>query len=240
MLVGLCREAGQQKHAQEIYHTPKWPSRPLFYVCLQSLSDPSCAPQGHENVFILVPLAAGLRDSDEMREKYYDIVMSRLEQHTEQAIRDCVAVKRSYAMRDFEQDYCSYKGNAYGLANILLQTAVFKPPVKSHHVDNVYFAGQLTVPGQGAPRHHFWPNCGKADCNACQEGQAAAQRPPDAGDILGVSGKVPGAPHVEHAFTHHYLDSVAVPGPPVVSGERWESGLWTMGWVKKRKGLERR
>ena len=140
-----------EQHAQEIYNTPKWPSKPLFYVCLQSLSDPSCAPQGHENVFILVPLAAGLSDSDEMRERYYDIVMERLERHTQQSVRDAVTLKRSYAMRDFEQDYMSYKGNAYGLANILLQTAVFKPPTKSHQVDNVYFAGQLTVPGPGVP-----------------------------------------------------------------------------------------
>ena len=120
-------------------------------MCLQSLSDPSCAPQGHENLFILVPLAAGLSDSDEMREKYYEMVMARLEKYTEQAIRNSVTVKRSYAMRDFEQDYRSYKGNAYGLANTLMQTAVFKPPTKSHQVDNVYFAGQLTVPGPGVP-----------------------------------------------------------------------------------------
>jgi len=140
-----------EQHAHEIYTDPTWPSRPLFYVCLQSLSDPSCAPQGHENVFVLIPLAAGLKDSEEMREKYYDIVMTRLETYTGQSIRDAVVVKRAYAMRDFESDYMSYKGNAYGLANILTQTAVFKPPAKSHHVDNLYFAGQLTVPGPGVP-----------------------------------------------------------------------------------------
>ena len=140
-----------EQHAHEIYTDPTWPSRPLFYVCLQSLSDPSCAPQGHENVFVLIPLAAGLKDSEEMREKYYDIVMTRLETYTGQSIRDAVVVKRAYTMRDFESDYMSYKGNAYGLANILTQTAVFKPPAKSHHVDNLYFAGQLTVPGPGVP-----------------------------------------------------------------------------------------
>ena len=108
-----------EQHAHEIYVQPQWPSKPLFYVCLAALSDPTCAPQGHENLFVLIPLAAGLTDTEELRDRYYDVVMARLEAHTGQAIRECVTVKRSYAMRDFERDYRSYKGNAYGLANTL-------------------------------------------------------------------------------------------------------------------------
>lgn len=139
------------QHADEIYKMPKWPSRPLFYVCVQSLSEPACAPPGHSNVFVLIPLAAGLPDSEEERERFYDIVMTRLEKHTAQSVRDHVTVKRSYAMKDFEADYRSYKGNAYGLANTLFQTAVFKPAAKCWAVDNLYYAGQLTVPGPGVP-----------------------------------------------------------------------------------------
>lgn len=140
-----------QLHAEEIYSDPKWPSKPLFYVSSTSKTDPSVAPDGQENVFILIPLAPGLEDSEEMREKYYHIVMDRLEKITKQNVRDHVILKRSYAMSDFEKDYHSFKGNAYGLANTLLQTAFFKPKLKSKKVKNLYYTGQLTVPGPGVP-----------------------------------------------------------------------------------------
>jgi phytoene desaturase len=138
-------------HAEEIYTNPKWPTKPLFYACVPSLTDPSVAPDQHENLFLLVPLAPGLEDSEELREKYYHIIMERLERFTGVAIRPQVILKRSYAMKDFETDYHSFKGNAYGLANTLLQTAFFKPKLKSKKVSNLWFTGQLTVPGPGVP-----------------------------------------------------------------------------------------
>lgn len=138
-------------HAQEIYKTPKWPTKPLFYASCPSQTDPGVAPEGQENLFILIPLAPGLQDDDNLRERYYDIVMERLERLTGQSIRDAVVLKRSFAMRDFEQSYNSFKGNAYGLANTLMQTAFFKPKLKSRKLSNLYYTGQLTVPGPGVP-----------------------------------------------------------------------------------------
>lgn len=138
-------------HAKEIYTTPRWPSNPLFYVAAPSKTDPSVAPEGCENLFILIPLAPGLEDSDEKREEYFHKVLDRFEHLTQQAIRPHILFKRSYAMRDFEADYHSYKGNAYGLANTLPQTAFFKPKLKSKKVNNLYYTGQLTVPGPGVP-----------------------------------------------------------------------------------------
>ncbi|MEM6806874.1 MAG: phytoene desaturase family protein, partial [Bacteroidota bacterium] len=126
-----------QLHAEEIYSDPKWPSKPLFYVSSTSKTDSTVAPEGQENVFILIPLAPGLKDSEEMREKYYHIVMDRLEKITGQKVRDHIILKRSYAMNDFEKDYHSFKGNAYGLANTLFQTAFFKPKLKSKKVKNL-------------------------------------------------------------------------------------------------------
>lgn len=140
-----------QLHAEEIYTNPKWPTDPLFYTCCPSKTDPSVAPEGHENLFVLIPLAPGLEDNDEMREKYYDLVMERLEKLTGQEIRSHVILKRSYAMQDFEKDYHAFKGNAYGLANTLLQTAFFKPRLRSKKVKNLFYTGQLTVPGPGVP-----------------------------------------------------------------------------------------
>lgn len=140
-----------QQHAQEIYKSPQWPTNPLFYVCATSQTDPSCAPEGHENVFVLIPLAPGLEDTPELREKYYDIVMDRFEKLTKQTIREHVVYKRSYAHNDFVADYNAYKGNAYGLANTLRQTAILKPKLRSKKVKNLFFAGQLTTPGPGVP-----------------------------------------------------------------------------------------
>jgi phytoene desaturase len=139
------------KHAKEIYTTPQWPTEPLFYVSVPSKTDPSVAPEGCENVFILIPVAHTLEDSEAIREKYYNIVMDRFEKLTKQNIRDAVVFKRSYAHKDFIADYHAFKGNAYGLANTLLQTAVLKPSLKSKKVDNLFYTGQLTVPGPGVP-----------------------------------------------------------------------------------------
>ncbi len=138
-------------HAKEIYQTPKWPTKPLFYVSAPSQTDPGVAPDGCENLFVLIPLAPDLEDTEEFRERYYHLVMDRLEKLTGQSIRDAVVFKRSYAHRDFKADYHAFKGNAYGLANTLMQTALLKPSLKSRKVDNLYYTGQLTVPGPGVP-----------------------------------------------------------------------------------------
>ncbi len=138
-------------HAREIYSDPQWPSAPLFYVCAPSVTDPTVAPEGSENLFLLMPLAPGLQDTEEMRSRYFDIMIERLEQRIGMPIRDSIVVNRSYCIRDFEKDYHAYKGNAYGLANTLMQTAILKPKMRSAKVKNLLYAGQLTVPGPGVP-----------------------------------------------------------------------------------------
>lgn len=139
------------KHAREIYDQPQWPSDPLFYVSVPSKTDPTVAPQGCENLFILMPVATGLEDREEIREKYFDLLLQRLEKHTATRIRENLIFKRSYAHQDFINDYHAFKGNAYGLANTLLQTAILKPSLKSKKVKNLFYTGQLTVPGPGVP-----------------------------------------------------------------------------------------
>ena len=139
------------KHADEIYENPKWPSKPLFYVCAPSVTDPSVAPADSENLFLLVPLAPGLEDTEAQREKYFSIIMDRLERLTGQEIRPNIVYKKSFAHRDFEKEYHAYKGNAYGLANTLRQTAFLKPKLKSNKVNNLFYTGQLTTPGPGVP-----------------------------------------------------------------------------------------
>jgi len=123
----------------------------LFYVCCPSKTDESVAPKGYENLFLLIPLAPDLEDDEQTREKYYNIVMDRLENLIGQSIRENVIYKRSFAHNDFKKDYHAYKGNAYGLANTLFQTAFLKPKLKNKKVKNLYYAGQLTTPGPGVP-----------------------------------------------------------------------------------------
>lgn len=139
------------QHTREIYDTPQWPTKPLFYVCCPSKSDKNVAPEGHENLFILMPLAVGIEDNKELRDIYFDMLMKRLESHTEESIRDHIDYKKSYCINDFVSDYNSYKGNAYGLANTLRQTAILKPKMKNRKLKNLFYTGQLTVPGPGVP-----------------------------------------------------------------------------------------
>lgn len=138
-------------HSIEIYKDPKWPAKPLFYVCCPSQSDESVAPKGHENLFFLMPLAPGLEDTEELREKYFKVMVDRLAKHIHQDITEHIDYKKSYCVKDFISDYNSYKGNAYGLANTLMQTANLKPSIKNKKIKNMFYTGQLTVPGPGVP-----------------------------------------------------------------------------------------
>ena len=138
-------------HAEDIYDDPKWPRSPLFYANFTSLTDKTTAPVGQECGFFLIPLAPGLNDTAANREKYFDKIIERLEINTNQSVKEHILFKRSYCVKDFKEDYHSYKGNAYGMANTLRQTAFLRPKIKSKKVKNLYFTGQLTVPGPGVP-----------------------------------------------------------------------------------------
>ena len=139
-------------HGNEIYTTKKWPSDPLFYVSATSVTDSTVAPYGCENLFILIPVAAGLENDDEViREKYFNMVIKRMEKYFGCSIKDAVIYKKSFAHKEFISEYNSFKGNAYGLANTLMQTAILKPSCRSAKVNNLFYTGQLTVPGPGVP-----------------------------------------------------------------------------------------
>jgi phytoene desaturase len=138
-------------HAAEIYDNPKWPKEPLFYASFPSITDDSVAPQGKECGFFLVPLAPGLEYNKDLPNKYFKVLIKRLEEQTNQKLEDNVLFKIPFCVEDFKKDYNSYKGNAYGMANTLLQTAFLRPSIKSKKVKNLFFTGQLTVPGPGVP-----------------------------------------------------------------------------------------
>ncbi|MEO8733726.1 MAG: phytoene desaturase family protein [Flavobacteriales bacterium] len=139
------------RHGADIYTHERWPEKPLFYVSCTSKTDPSVAPSGCENLVILIPIASGSVDDDAIREHYFHIVADRMQRHFGVDIRQHIKVKRSYCVKDLETDYNAFRGNAYGLASTLLQTGPLRPRVKSKKVRDLYYAGQLSVPGPGLP-----------------------------------------------------------------------------------------
>ncbi len=141
-----------EQHGNEIYKDPKWPADPLFYVSINSSTDTNVAPAGHENIVFLIPIASGLTgDSEQIRDQYFEMIVRRMEKHFGEPIADAIVYKKSYSVTDFVSDYNSFKGNAYGLANTLRQTAIFRPSCQSKKVKNLFYTGQLTVPGPGVP-----------------------------------------------------------------------------------------
>lgn len=140
-----------EAHSQAIYDNPKWPEKPLFYASFPSKTDNSTAPIDKEAGIFLIPLAPGLEDTPEIREAYFEKIMTRFEYLTNQEVKNYVIFKESFCVNDFIEQYNSYKGNAYGLANTLLQTAFLRPSLQSKKVKNLFFTGQLTVPGPGVP-----------------------------------------------------------------------------------------
>ncbi len=147
----LFFDADFKAHSVAIYETPSWPEEPLFYVCCPSKTDATVAPEGMENVFILIPIATGIEDNESIRENYFQKVIKRLEKYTEDKISEHIIYKKSYCVSNFINDYNAFGGNAYGLANTLKQTAVLKPSLRNKKVKNLFYTGQLTVPGPGVP-----------------------------------------------------------------------------------------
>ncbi|RPD90741.1 phytoene desaturase [Aureibaculum marinum] len=147
----LFFDADFDKHAIKIYDQPGWPEKPLFYANFPSITDNSFAPKNKETGFFLIPIAPGIEDTPEVRESYFKHIIERFEKLTNQQVQNHVLFKESYCIKDFIEDYNSYKGNAYGLANILTQTAFLRPKIKSKKINNLFFTGQLTVPGPGVP-----------------------------------------------------------------------------------------
>jgi len=147
----LFFDADFEQHSKDIYENPKWPENPLFYLSCTSKTDKTVAPEGHENLVTLIPVASGLNDNPEKEEYYFKNILNRIYQYTGTDISNDIVFKKSYTVSDFTKDYYSFKGNAYGLANTLLQTATLKPSMLNKKVKNLVYAGQLTVPGPGVP-----------------------------------------------------------------------------------------
>ncbi len=148
----LFFDSSFEVHGKEIYTSKQWPTDPLFYVCAPSVTDDTVAPEGQENLFFLIPVATGLQgDTEELRDAYFEKIVERFEKYSGQSIKESIIYKKTYSVSNFVNDYNSFKGNAYGLANTLMQTATLKPACRSIKIKNLFYTGQLTVPGPGVP-----------------------------------------------------------------------------------------
>ena len=140
-----------EQHAGEIYDTKTLPKKPLFYANFSSKTDDSLCPEGKEIGFFLIPVAVDLEDSPEIHDQYFEVIMNRIEKNTGENLRSSVIFKKSFGVQDFKERYHSCRGNAYGLANTLLQTSVLRPSIDNKKIKNLFYTGQLTVPGPGVP-----------------------------------------------------------------------------------------
>ncbi|WP_254810288.1 phytoene desaturase family protein [Natronosalvus amylolyticus] len=140
-----------EEHFEQIFDDPAWPDDPAYYLCVPSKTDDTVAPEGHSNLFVLVPIAAGLEDTPELRESYRDLVLSDIADHTGTDLRDRIVYEKSFCVEDFSDRYNSYAGTALGMAHTLRQTSLFRPPHRSKAVDGLYFTGSYTTPGIGVP-----------------------------------------------------------------------------------------
>lgn len=147
----LLLQHGWDEHFRSIFDRPGWPARPALYVCRPSLTDPAVAPEGSENLFLMMPAAAGLRDDDDARERCRRLMMRALETTIGEGIEDSIRVCRLFTQRDFTATFNAFRGTALGLAHTLRQTAFLRPSLQSRRVGNLFFAGQYTTPGIGVP-----------------------------------------------------------------------------------------
>ncbi|QYS85835.1 phytoene desaturase [Flavobacterium oreochromis] len=140
-----------EQHAKEIYDTYEYPKKPLFYANFSSITDETLAPEGKEIGFFLIPVAVDLKDNPIIHEQYFEIILERIKKCTGENLKDAVLFKKSFGVNDFKERYYSCRGNAYGLANTLLQTSILRPQIDNKKLKNFFYTGQLTVPGPGVP-----------------------------------------------------------------------------------------
>jgi phytoene desaturase len=147
----LVLPADWQEHFDQIFEDPQWPDDPAYYLCVPSKTDDEVAPEGHSNLFALVPVAPGLDDTPAVRETYRDFVLADIAENTGVDLRDRIVVEETFSVSEFAERYNSYRGTALGLAHTLRQTALFRPPHRSTALDGLYFTGAFTTPGIGVP-----------------------------------------------------------------------------------------
>lgn len=137
------------EHLNQTFIKKELPKNPCYYICTPSKSDPTVAPKGMENLFVLIPI--GVDNPDASHKKYVDHVISHIEKTLKTPLKKHILVKKVYAQKDFALDYNAYKGNAFGIAHTLDQSIFLRPRMRSKKITNLWFTGHYTQPGVGMP-----------------------------------------------------------------------------------------
>ncbi len=141
-----------KQNFKDIFDRPRWPKDPSLYVCKPSETDPSVAPSGHENLFVLVPIASDLKYDQKLLDDFAERTLETIEKHMYvKDLRERIVYKKLFCVEDFESKFNSYKGSALGLAHTLRQTAIGRPNNISKKVKDLYYVGAGTNPGIGLP-----------------------------------------------------------------------------------------
>lgn len=164
MYLGVDGEVGNLEHHNlvfskdweqnfaEIFDSPRWPTDPSLYICAPGKTDSNVAPEGKENLFVLVPIASGLEYTEEEKRAYAQRVLQTMEETMKiPNLRERIEFQRLFCVEEFADRYNSLKGSALGLAHTVRQTAIFRPDTKSKTLPNLYYVGANTNPGIGVP-----------------------------------------------------------------------------------------
>ena len=143
---------GWADNFKQLSKAESWPTDPSLYVCAPSRTDPTVAPKDHENLFVLVPVAAGLKYTQAELEDFADKILAKLEAELKlTGLHKHIVYKKLFCVDDFAEQFNAFHGSGLGLAHTLRQSAAWRPKNKSRKVKNLYFVGADTHPGIGLP-----------------------------------------------------------------------------------------
>jgi phytoene desaturase len=141
-----------QEYADKIFKLSVNPEKPYYYVNVSTKSDPECAPEGCENIFILCPVPdlrykADWSDANQLA----DTIIADLSERTGFDLAAHTEVRRVMPPDEWQNTFNLYRGSGLGLAHGLNQIGAFRPANKDESLSNLYYVGASTIPGTGLP-----------------------------------------------------------------------------------------
>ena len=137
----------------DIYETKRVPEHASIYICNPTKTDPALAPSGHENIFVLMPLPAGVDIAADMQQQLMERIIATLGRVVDNPqLKKRVVSAHMFGPQDFSRTFNAWQSNAFGgESHLLKQSVIFRTPNKSRTVKHLYYVGAGTTPGIGLP-----------------------------------------------------------------------------------------